>query len=530
MSVDYLIKNGLVISGSAAHVLPEKADIAVEGDCIAAIGDLSGISADTTIDARGLVVCPGFIDAHAHSEFLVLADGRAEGKICQGITTEINGNCGMSAAPLTGPAREQREGELDELHIKERWSTFTEYFALLEKRGCAANFSTLAGHGNLRASVAGYEDRPLSKSDMAKVTGLLCDAMEEGAGGLSTGLIYPPGIYSDTPEIIALAQEVKKRGGIYATHMRSEGDALLESVEEVIDIARRSGVDAHISHLKASGEKNWGKTGAVFEKIKEAHEGGLRITCDRYPYTASCTDLDSVLPAWAFEGGNKKELLRLETEQERLSSDIRSSFPGPADWGRVVISSVVTDRNKWMEGRSLLDISLARKEGAVESLFALLREEKLKVGAMFFTMHEDNLTAVLKKPYTMIGTDSAARSFSGITAKGAPHPRGFGSAPRVLGRYVREQGTLTLSEAVYKMTGLPSGVFGLARRGILKKGYFADITVFDPVSVRDTADYNSPFKKPEGIHHVIINGIPVVLDGCPTGALPGRVLRRRANS
>ena len=231
MSVDYLIKNGLVITGSAGDVLPERADIAVKGDSIVEVGDLSHISADKTIDANGLVVCPGFIDAHAHSEFLMLADGRAEGKVYQGITTEINGNCGMSAAPLRGPALEQRESELFELNIKDRWRTFTEYFALLEERRFATNFFTLVGHGNLRASVVGYEDKSLSYSDMEKITRLLQTAMEEGAGGLSTGLIYPPGIYSDTPEIIGLAKEVKKYGGVYATHMRSEGDELLATLQ-----------------------------------------------------------------------------------------------------------------------------------------------------------------------------------------------------------------------------------------------------------------------------------------------------------
>jgi N-acyl-D-amino-acid deacylase len=400
LSIDYLIKNGIVIDGTGGDVSPQKMDIAIEGDCIKDMGNLTYMNAENTVDADGLTVCPGFIDVHAHSEFAILADGRAEGKISQGATTEINGNCGLSAAPLFGPAFEHREMELDELNIKDRWRTFSEYFALLERRNLATNFTTLSGHGNLRASVVGYADKPLSDSEMKKMTAMLRTNMDEGAKGLSTGLIYPPGVYSKTSEIITLAREVAKYNGIYTTHMRSEGDKLLESVEEVIHIADQSGVPAHISHLKTSGEKNWEKIVGVIKMIEEARSRGISITCDRYPYIASSTDLDTVLPSWAFEGGRKQEIARLKKEREKLASDVLREYAQPGDWDRVVISSVGSGKNKWMLGKSILEISRAQGKKELDSVCDILIDEDLNVGAIFFTMNEDNLKSVLKLPYS----------------------------------------------------------------------------------------------------------------------------------
>lgn len=525
MSIDYLLKGGLVIDGASCDASPKQMDIAIEGDCIKEIGDLAHVHAENIINAAGLIVCPGFIDVHAHSEFLLLADGRAEGKISQGITTEINGNCGLSAAPLYGPALEQREGELDAVDIKDRWHTFSEYFTLLEKRKFATNFITLAGHGNIRASVAGYADRPVAESEMQKMLALLRASIDEGAKGFSTGLIYPPGIYSDAPEIIHLAREAARSKGVYTTHMRSEGDQLLESVEEVINIAEKAGIHAHISHLKTNGKKNWDKLDKVFELIDQAGKNDISITCDRYPYIASSTDLDTLLPSWAFEGGHKKEIERLMNQREKLAKHILKDYPGSSDWDNVLISSINSDKNKWMEGKSISEISGSQGKPETECIFDILLDEGLKVGAIFFAMKEDNLKAILKLPNCAIGTDSSARSYNGITAKGMPHPRGFGSFPRVLGRYVRDLGVLTLSETVYKMTGLPAEIFRIKRRGVLKKGFFADITIFDSEKIADTADYKNPFRKPEGIYHVFVNGIPVLCEGELTGALPGRVLR-----
>jgi len=524
VGIDFILKDGFIIDGSRDGT-PTEADIAVEGDRIKTIGQLSGVDAKKTISVEGLCVCPGFIDVHAHSEFTLLADGRAEGKIHQGVTTEINGNCGMSAAPLYGDALEHRDRELEELGIKERWNTFDEFFALLEKKKFSPNFVTLTGHGNLRASVKGYAEGPLEKAEINRMIELLKSSLDQGAKGMSTGLIYPPGVYSETSEIIALAREITDREGIYTTHMRSEGDKLVESVEEVMKIAHDSGVHAHVSHLKTSDEKNWNKLNTVFEIIEESQKAGLTITCDRYPYIASSTDLDAVLPSWAYEGGRSKEIDRLKKQRRRLSEDIRRAHPDPSSWEKVVISSVNLDKNKWMEGKSLAEIAASRNQPPLTSLFDLLIEENLMVAAIFFVMNEDNLISILKKKYTMIGSDSSARSFDGMTATGKPHPRAFGSFPRILGRYVKDQGVLSLGEAVHRMTGLPARTFRLEGRGILAPGYFADITVFDPDTVMDNADYVNPFQRPRGIHHVFINGSQVLRNEEPTGALPGRVLR-----
>jgi N-acyl-D-amino-acid deacylase len=381
-------------------------------------------------------------------------------------------------------------------------------------------------HGNIRASVSGYSDRPLLEKEIEEMAGLLRDAMGAGARGLSTGLIYPPGIYSDTAEISYFAREAAKTGGVYTTHMRSEGEMLVESVEEVVSIASNSGIHAHISHLKASGEKNWDKLKEVFEVLDSAAGKGLRITCDRYPYTASSTDLDAILPSWAFEGGRVKEIGRLRSERQRLADDILQEHPEALHigfWENIMVSASGR-RNKWMEGRSIAEISGSNNETPFETVFNLLLDEDLNVGAIFFMMSEENLRSIMKRAYTVVGTDSAARSYDGITAEGKPHPRGFGSCPRVLGRYVREEGILTLEEAVHKMTGLPAGIFNLEGRGVLAEGNFADITVFDPEKVYDKADFNDPFRSPEGIYYVFVNGEPVLQEGMMSGAMPGRIL------
>jgi N-acyl-D-amino-acid deacylase len=495
---DYILRGGLVIDGSGENSVPQRCDLGITDDRIEAIGDLSGSSDGRTIDITGLCVCPGFIDAHSHSDFTLFADGRAEAKVCQGITTEINGNCGLSAAPLYGPFLEQRQAELEELNIHERWTTFPEYFTLLKKRGLAVNNITLVGHGNLRASVAGYSDKKITREQREQIFGLLGHSVRSGAAGLSAGLIYPPGIFSDTQELIEIACETARAGGIiYATHMRSEGDELLDAIRESITVGFNSHLRVHIS---------------------------LRVSCDRYPYTASGTSLDSILPTWAYEGGREEELLKIKKLRERLEKEMLRDFPDESYWEKVQISSLSLNKNKWMEGKSISEISLSLKKRPLDCLFGILVEEKLNVDAIFFSMSEENLKAILNLPYTVIGSDSSARSFDGITAKGKPHPRGFGCFPRVLGKYVREDGVLSLSQAVYKMTGLSAHIFNIKKRGILKQGFFADITVFDPAGIRDRSTFLNPFLKPDGIHYVFVNGKPVMINGKTTNVMSGRIL------
>ena len=532
--IDLLIKNGIVYDGTGKE--PFEADIGVAGDKIALIDKNSKFKIQNSkkfIDAKGLAVVPGFIDTHAHSEFILLADPRAEGKISQGITTEINGNCGLSAAPLYGEALEHREKDLAELGIKERWSTFEEYFRILEGREIALNFVTLAGHGNIRASVIGYKDKKPTASELKKMQALLQKTIDAGAIGLSTGLIYPPGIYSDTEELIELCKALSQKSGtsifklIYTSHMRSEGKNLIESINEIIRIAKEANIKVHISHIKTSGKENWDKIDEATSLINSARKRGVKITCDRYSYTASSTDLDTILPSWTYEGGAEEELRRLKSSEvlEKIKKEIQHGHPDNDYWTKVRVSSVSSQKNKWMAGKTLSYISRKINKSAVDALFKILIEEKLRAGAIFSTMSEDNLRRFLSLPYAMIGSDSSARSMSGIPYDGKPHPRGFGSFPRFLGKYVRDERLMSMSEAIYKITMLPAKIFGIQKRGIIKKGAFADIVVFDPARIIDRATFDKPFLKSEGIHYVVINGTPVVWKGKFTGAAGGKILR-----
>jgi N-acyl-D-aspartate/D-glutamate deacylase len=533
---DILIKNGIVHDGTGSE--PYEADIGIIGDRISCIGKKSGIGSHKqqrkgikTIDAHDLIVAPGFIDTHGHSEFTLLADPRAEGKISQGITTEINGNCGLSAAPLFGEALQQREGDLNEWDIRERWSTFTEYFALLDRRHVALNYSTLTGHGNLRACVAGYQEKKLSDSESRAMHTLLKESVSEGSIGMSTGLIYPPGIYADTEELIDLCKSLKhidtNRSGIYTSHMRSEGDRLIESIGETIRIAKESGIRVHISHIKTSGERNWNKLDHALSAIEAARDEGFEITCDRYPYTAASTDLDTVLPSWTYEGGAEQEIRRLQNPdvQYRIKEEILSGHPEQGYWENIFLTSVTTEKNRWMEGKNVAYIARHERCEPVDLLLRILIDEKLRVGAIFSSMNEKNLRKILSLPYVMIGTDSSARSFDGLTQRGKPHPRGFGSFPRFLGRYVRDTFRMDMAEAIRKITLLPAMTFGIDKRGILRQGAYADIVILDSQKVLDKATFEEPFVKPEGIHSVIVNGVPAVWEGEMTGLRAGRILR-----
>jgi N-acyl-D-amino-acid deacylase len=522
--IDFLIRGGTVIDGTGGE--PRAVDVGIEGDRIVHVGTRA-VAARDVIDARDLTVSPGFIDTHAHSEFTLLADGRAEGRVCQGATTEVNGNCGLSAAPLIGEAREHREESLRELGIRERWSTFAEYFSLLEARGISINCATLCGHGNLRASVVGYSDRAPEPREVLRMKDLLRQSLSEGARGLSTGLIYPPGVFSRTDELIELTRVLSEMpgGGIYASHMRSEGDELLESIDEVITIAREGNAQAHISHLKTAGEKNWHKISRAIEMIDSARSSGTRLTCDRYPYVASSSDLDSLLPSWVFDGGTEEELRRLGDPSQRRRIADEMGQRDEEYWQRVVLSSVTQLENKWMEGKPLASIAAEMGRRPVDALFDILILERARAGAIFFTMNEDNLRRILSLPFTMIGSDSSVRSFSGVTVIGKPHPRGFGTFPRFLGKYVREEGLVTLPEAVRRITALPATTFGLRGRGLIREGSFADVTVFDPEVITDGATFESPYVGPSGVVHVFVNGAMTVRDGSYTGTLRGSVLR-----
>src|SRR4030043_2040056 len=549
--IDMLIKNGLVFDGTGSE--PSKADIGISSDKILFVDKKAKVKADRIIDAKNMAVAPGFIDTHSHSEFTLIADPRAEGKVCQGITTEINGNCGLSAAPLYGEALHQREEDLKELDIRERWARFNQYFHILEKQGIAVNFATLAGHGNIRASVIGYEDKLLDDIELKKMQTLLKKAISEGASGLSTGFIFPPCFYSKTEELIELCKVLSKytnpplppfnpstspltkggikRGvggfGIYTTHMRSEGKKLIESIKEAIKIGKEAGIKVHISHIKTSGEENWHKIEDAVSIMEKYRKEDALLTCDRYPYTSSSTDLDVILPSWTFAGGKEKELKKLKDSKIRIKikNQILKNKSSKDYWKNIFISSLNTDKNMWMLGKSLYDISRIRDREPVDIVFDILIEENLRVGAIFSSMNEDNLKRFLSLSYCMIGTDSSARCFSGPTCKGKPHPRGFGSFPRFLGKYVRDECLMSMSEGIHKMTMLSARTFGIHKRGVIKKGAFADLVIFDQEKINDRARFEDPFLKPEGIYYVFVNGLPAIWEGKITGVRAGRILR-----
>jgi N-acyl-D-amino-acid deacylase len=527
---DILIRGGLVYDGSMS--VPRIIDVAVEGDRITYVGASGTADATLVIDAGGLAVCPGFIDAHAHSDFTIVADNRAEGKIMQGVTTEVNGNCGMSAAPLYNGVFERREEDLRELGIPERWHTLGDYFALVRKKGIAVNIAMLAGHGNIRGSVVGYDDRRPSPQEMKEMLRLLRETIEDGAIGFSTGLIYPPGIYSETEELIELAKTLGDKGLIYASHMRSEGTMLVEAVKEVIRIGREAGIKVHISHIKTAGQQNWHKAEEVISLLTGTIRSGGRVTCDRYPYTASSTDLDAVLPSWAYAGGNDEELRRLQDEGERarIVKELKEQAAVGTYWSRVIISSVSSKDKRWMEGKTISEIAVVLGVDEISTVLRVLVEERLRVGAIFLSMSEENLRKFLSLPFCMIGSDSSARCFDGPTRRGKPHPRTFGTFPRFFGKYVRDEGLIPFPEAVHRSTALAADTFGLQGRGRIAAGMYADIVVFDPGKIADSATFEDPFQRPEGIRHVLVNGKAAVTDGQYSPVLAGRTLTKNGGN
>jgi N-acyl-D-amino-acid deacylase len=518
---DYLIINANVFDGAASSPLEVNVGIAL--DKIVYIGS-SIPSSKVIIDAKGFVLCPGFIDTHTHSEFSLVADGSAQSKITQGITTEINGNCGLSAAPLFGEAYEHRLPELKNLDIhRHKWKNFREFFQLLIKQGIAVNFATLIGQGNIRASVIGYSSRQPSKDEMTKMKELI-KRESDFIKGMSSGLIYPPGVFTNTEEIVELMSYLAaiNSDAIYASHIRSEGKELIEAITEAIEIAHKSGTSAHISHIKTAGIDNWRKIDKVISLIEQGIASGLKITCDRYPYTASCTDLDTILPSWTYEGGIDEELKRLlnPEDKNRIRTEIGSR--GDDYWKGVMVSSIANPDNSWMCGERIFDIAQRLHISPMDALFEIIISEKGQTGAIFFSMNEDNLRRFLKLSYLMIGSDASARPLT--KTHSLPHPRAFGTFPRFLSRYVRDEGLLTLGAAINKITLRPAERFKLLKRGKIQEGFFADLTIFDYSKINDAAIYKDPFHRSEGISYVFVNGIPVVFEGGITGRLSGRIV------
>ena len=521
---DIIIKGGRVVDGSGNPWY--RADVAVTKGRIAAIGRL-GSDARRIIDARGLVVAPGFIDTHSHSDLMLIAEPEARQKIMQGVTTEVIGQDGLGEAPLRDDVVDDWRRYLSGLNgdpdIDWNWRSFAEYHDRLEAARPATNVVSLVGHGNLRLLAMGMEDRPPTIQELEEMKGLLEDAMRQGAFGLSTGLIYPPCVYADTEELVELCRVAAAYGGLFVVHMRNEGDRLLESIDEVVAVGREADIPVHISHFKASGERNWGKVAEALEKLELARMEGIDLTVDQYPYVAGSTFLSSLLPVWVHEGGTEQMLRRLRDKamRRKITAEMMEGGRGK-DWGwsNILVTSVRTEANKRFEGMTLKEIAKAREQTPVEAIYDLVLEEENAVTMVSFSMSEDDIRTVMRSPLQMVCTD-------GIVL-GKPHPRAYGSFPRIIGRYVRD-GVLRLEEAVRKMTSMPAQTFGLLDRGLLRPGMCADISVFDPDTVIDKATYQDPHQFPEGIEYVIVNGKVTVEGGEHTGARAGQVLRHSAS-
>ena len=538
MSYDLIIRDGKIIDGTGNPWY--RGDVAVKDGKIAAVGKLSEAEAETIIDASGLIVAPGFIDAHSHADGSTMYYRDMESLVMQGITTVMSGQCGSSPAPVNPDLKEEMEKRRarnlpPEVDPKITWTTFEDYLVEEEKEGLGVNVAHHVGHGAIRIAAMGFEAREPTPGELERMRELTADAMESGAFGLSTGLIYPPGVFAKTEEIIELAKVAARYGGVYDTHLRGEGKTLIESMEEAIRIGEEAGIPVHISHHKAATKSIWGKSTESLRLLQEARERGLDVTVDQYPYRAGATSLATCLPPWAHEGGMERLLERLKDPElrERMKKDIEDGIPGwenfagELGWENVMVSRVVSEENKPVEGKNIEEVREMRGDpDCSTSLFDLILEEEGAAGMIIFAMDEGDVRRIMGHHLQMVGTDSGASAATGFMRRGKPHPRGYGSYPKILGRYVRELGVLRLEEAVRKMTSFPAQRFGVLDRGILRPGMWADITIFNPETVIDKATYQDPHQYPEGIEHVIVNGEAAVERGEYTGALAGRTLRK----
>jgi dihydroorotase/N-acyl-D-amino-acid deacylase len=531
MQYELLIKNGTIVDGSGAPRF--KADLAIKGDRIVRIGDLSGATATRVIDANGLVVAPGFIDLLGQSESYLLIDPRAMSKVMQGVTTEITGE-GESIAPINERQIKEQEGFLRRFNLSIDWSTLDEYFKRLEKQGSGVNVGTFVGATQVREFAIGYEDRDPSQPELVQMKELVAQAMRHGALGLSSSLQYVPARFAKTSELIELAKVARYYGGIYATHQRSEANTIDASLDEVFEIAQKAGIRVEIWHLKTAYKKNWGRMPHVLERIKQARAGGIDVSADIYPYIAGSTSLTASLPPWALEGGVEKMLSRLRdpATRQRLKKEISEEsntweniYLGSGGPEGVLVSSVVNRELEPMQGKRISEIAKLQKKDPLDALFDFILADEGQTGAIYFMMSEADMRAAMQSPFVAFCTDSGARATDGPLAGSKSHPRGWGTYPRILGRYVREEKLLSLESAINKMTGAPAARVNLRDRGLLREGMFADITIFNPATVIDRATFESPNQYPVGIDYVLVNGQLSVDKGQRTPALAGRVLR-----
>jgi len=524
---DIIILGGRVFDGLGNQ--PIEADVGIAGERIKQVGRISADKAKAVIDARGLSVCPGFIDVHNHTHAELLVNPRAESDIRQGITTLVSGNCGWSPHPLSAEETADMEEYLRErFKLELDWNDINGYFQRLTKKGMALNYATLVGQGSIRGAVVGHNDRPPRPEELEKMKVLVEKNMKAGAVGLSTGLGYAPGSFARTEEIIELCKVAGKLGGVYATHMRSEGDQLLEAVDEAIRIAREAKISLQISHFKASYPRNWNKLDEAITKIEQARAEGIEVHCDRYPYIASSTGLAAYFPLWARQGTAEDFVKRLQDPKldAKLREHLKACELQHGSWDKVVIADVITEKNKKYVGKNILECAKESGKEPYDFIRDILIEEKKRVSKIAFTMSEDNLRKVLKHALVGIGSDGYALADHGPLSEGKPHPRSYGSFPRALGKYVRDEKLVSWQEMIRKITSVPAKKFGLGPRGAVADGRIADLVVFDQDKITDKATFKDPHRYPEGIEYVLVNGQPVVEKGAQTDRLPGKIVKK----
>ncbi len=525
---DLIVKNGTILDGTGGPAW--RADLGVMGDTITAIGQIDPTRGSRVLDASDLHVSPGFVDIHSHSDSSIFAYPTADSRSCQGITTEVTGQCGSSAAPLEGVDADERRADLaGETGATVEWTSVASYFDTLEQIGISVNQAFMLGHGSLRQNIAGLENRRLTESEMASLVRSVEQGMDEGAFGLTTGLEYTPGLFTPTEEIVALARVIARRGGFYASHIRNEESNLLAAVNEAIQIGREARLPVEISHLKAAGRPNWPKQGAALDLIEAARSDGVDVMADAYPYTAYSTSLTIFLPPWALEGGWDRlgERLNDSATRSRIRDEVVASVAGdPGEFGLIVISSTKTEKNRRFVGKNVEEIGDAWGIEPVDAALRLLVEEEGRVSMIGHGMSPENVEMVLSHPLVMIGSDGSSIAPTGKAAETRPHPRLYGCCPRVLAHYCRERGIFDLPTAVRKMTSTPADQAGISDRGRIARGKKADIVVFNAAAVKDQATFDNPHQYASGIEYVVVNGRPVLDQGQHTGARPGRVLRK----
>ena len=525
--LDLVIAGATVYDGSGGP--PFRGDVGISGGVVGAIGRVSRSRGTAVLEAKGLAVSPGFIDVHDHTDVGLLVNPRAESAVRQGVTTVVSGNCGGSPFPLTDEDVEDMRRSLAERYgLEAGWRDIRGFFGRLELAGIAINYASLVGHGSVRAAAMGYGDRPATAAELDRMRALVAEAMAGGAVGLSSGLEYTPGSFAPTEELIELCRIAAKTGGLYATHMRDEESAVLEAVDEALRIAKESPIRLQISHLKIGEAANWSKIDALMAKLEAARAAGIDFRCDRYPYIAGATSLNLLFPMWSREGVAEDFVARLKDPKldRRLREALSEQEKRYGSWDKILISEVATDKNRAAEGMSVLEAAAKAGKTPYDFMRDLLIEESGLVGMISFYGNEDILKRILTYPLAGIGADSEAVAPYGPLSKGKPHPRYYGTFPRVLGKYVREEKIVPLEEMIRKMTAMPAGQLGFVRRGQLRIGWAADICVFDPDRVIDKSTFKDPAVYPEGIRQVIVNGQIVVDEGTHTGRLPGRVLRK----